>query len=142
MAEKKKYDSDIVGWMTRNGKRVPIRKKEGTQEYSNKEWDALPNRTRQSLVNEESKRNKKKTIRDLENQEGKDDAPERDGYGAKKKKRQQGHKPKKSYADESHDIYMKERAEKTGGRKTDYDKALEESYRIFKKQQAEKRYGR
>ena len=136
MAEKKKYDSDIVGWYTKSGKRIPVRKgdkkaqkerddklkkiywyaegetgeerkanalkkekedfkeyqkkalnerseikkpndearkrrakRKGSQEYSNKEWDALTNRQRRSIIEAESKRNKKKGIRALERKE-------------------------------------------------------------------------
>lgn len=32
MAEKKKYDADIVGWYTRGGKRIPIRKSDRKHE--------------------------------------------------------------------------------------------------------------
>lgn len=38
MAEKKKYDSDIVGWFTRGGKRIPIRVKDKEKQMA-KMWD-------------------------------------------------------------------------------------------------------
>ena len=41
MAEKKKYDSDIVGWYTRGGKRVPIRK--GSHKGSKTSYNEIRN---------------------------------------------------------------------------------------------------
>lgn len=44
-------------------------KRKSSQEYSKKEWDSFTNKKKLSIIEEESKRNKKKGIRGLERRE-------------------------------------------------------------------------
>lgn len=62
-------DRDTLRKNVKNRRAKEEVKLKGSQEYSKKEWDSFTNKKKLSIIEKESKRNKKKSIRDLERRE-------------------------------------------------------------------------